>query len=1272
MNEITILHLSDLHIKDGDSYASDVVLKGLIEAIASFKEQGRKPDLIAVTGDIVNSGKEYGERTTRFFDDLLKAAGLEKKRLFIVPGNHDADKDECDGLIRTLDAQADSDNHPDKYFAPGKRQRHFDKFQKFESWYNGYFDGIRSLKPRTTCQPPEELEINGLRINVMLINSALFAYPDEKDHNRLWIGCRCLDEAIGLLPQNSPDLRIALLHHPLEWLNDAERANIKTILQTKCDVLLRGHLHETDITSVFTAQGGTLYAAAGACYQESPYPKQAHYIRFNFDTNKAIVFPIRYESTPQRIWTVNPSLFPKEPYEEVFDLKIKNSDSLKQKTRGIAGQLESEGMAAAALMDKSFYSEAQEPEKRLNSIEPAVDPAALRKAYLNRLFETTSRVSLSGIDPNIPEDTRSHLQLSSVYTALLTLTPEHERDVMKIRKPDQERELLSALEQLEQHHRLVLMGDPGSGKSTFVNFATMCLAGELLGNSTVNLNTLKVPLPDDKGNEGKKAQSWKHGALLPVRIILRDFAARGLPDHGQPGCVKHLWDFITRDLAGSGIHSWAGFLKKELLEQGGLLLLDGLDEVPEADYRRAQIKQVVQDLAATYKKCRILVTSRTYAYQKQDWKLPGFTEAILAPFSQGQIRRFVDRWYAHTAELRGTNRDDARGRAVLLKQVIFASERLRILAERPLLLTLMASLHAWRGGELPEKREQLYADATELLLETWQKAQIVRDSEGKTIVVQPSLIEWLKVDREKMRALLNEVSFEAHGKQPDLTGTADIAETDLVGKIMALTRRDSTVNPVLLVEFLSQRAGLLIPHGNGVYTFPHRTFQEYLAACYLAKKDYPRLLAGLVRREPDRWRETALLAGAKAAEMPYALWGLVEALLVEPALDEGPLAGDWGALVAGQLITESANLTDLGPAEQTKLEQVRQRQAQIMEQGKLPAVERVAAGRVLGRIGDPRKAVTTLDEMEFCLVPAGLFWMGSDDYNDNERPLHINQTLEYDYRISRYPVTNAQFFAFIKDGGYQDSSFWVEARKAGVWREGKIKGRWDEYPHEKPYDFGEPFNLPNHPVVGITWYDALAFTHWLTRLWRREGLIDQKEIVTLPNEPEWEKAARGGDQIPAKPIIRQLSRRNDNKFDLIDNLQPKRKYPWDCSDQFDPNLANGGVTGIDGSSAPGCFLAGASPYGVQELSGNVWEWTRSIYKKYPYSINSELKDFSSSDYRVLRGGSWHNQAVNLRSSFRNFNRPDYRYNDIGFRVVLCVARALLPDLADGNSRGVMR
>ncbi len=461
---------------------------------------------------------------------------------------------------------------------------------------------------------------------------------------------------------------------------------------------------------------------------------------------------------------------------------------------------------------------------------PGTDPDALREAYLYHVLEEVGHVALTGVDPKAASEAETRLNLGAVYTGLRTLTPqEHDQlrgDPAGLEPGGRERGRLSVVDQLNRRPKLVLLGDPGSGKTTFVNFVAMCMAGQLLGRPEANLTRLTEALPQEDDKE-PDPQSWDHGALLPVRVVLRDFAAQGLPAVGERATAKHLWDFVTGQLQAAALGEYVPHLAQALFKQGGLVLLDGLDEVPAAEQRREQIKQAVEDFAATFRKCRLLVTSRTYAYQQQAWRLNGFTEAVLAPFERGQIDRFVERWYVHIAPLRGLSDGDAQGRAELLRRAIRSSDRLAALAARPLLLTLMASLHAWRGGSLPEKREQLYADTVDLLLDWWERPKVVRDRE-RVIVQQPSLVEWLRVDRDQVRALLERLAYQAHAAQPGLVGTADVPEGELLSGLMQLSRNPQ-VNPARLVEYLSWRAGLLLPRGVGVYTFPHRTFQEYLA-----------------------------------------------------------------------------------------------------------------------------------------------------------------------------------------------------------------------------------------------------------------------------------------------------------------------------------------------------------------------------------------------------------------------------------------------------------
>ncbi len=861
---------------------------------------------------------------------------------------------------------------------------------------------------------------------------------------------------------------------------------------------------------------------------------------------------------------------------------------------------------------------------------PGASPEALRRAYLHRLAQQTRRLPLTGVDPKAVSDEKSgELQLSAVYTALLTQRPDLDRAVLAehlelagrplsteelAERLDPRARCLSALEVLNRQPRLVLLGEPGGGKSTFVNFVALCLAGEALGFEDANLALLTAPLPVEEDRREKKEpqpQPWEHGRLLPVRIVLRDLAARGLPDAGKPVGGDVLWRFILAEL-GEMLQEYAPHLKKELMEHGGLILLDGLDEVPDAGRRREQVKRVVQDFAGCFPRCRFLVTSRTYAYQRQDWKLEGFAEAVLSPFTPGQITRFVDGWYAHIGALRDMDPQDAQGRATLLKTAIQRSQRLAELATRPLLLTLMASLHAWRGGSLPEKREQLYADAVDLLLDQWESPKVVRDAAGQPLVRQPSLAEWLKVDRAVVRAELNRLAFEAHRDQPQLVGTADIPQERLVSALMEVSDNPE-VNPTRLVEYIRDRAGLLAARGEGIYTFPHRTFQEYLAACHLTDYGYPDELADLLRADPQRWREATLLAGAKAARgTASAAWNLAEALCVhDPPPVSDAEADCWGALLGAQTLLENegARLAQVSERNTPKLERVRRWLLAIVTQGLLPPADRALAGNALAVLGDDR------DFEELVTVPAGPFLMG-DDQDSNASPQHKVELGTF--KIGVYPVTNAQYLRF------------VEATGRG-WRS----------------DDGRRPERANHPAIDVSWRDARAYCTWLTGVWRPEGVIASDEVVRLPSEAEWEKAARGGLPSPSE---------GEGSGERVKT----RIYPW--GNEWDETKCNTSELGLGGTTPVGIFPKGDSPYGCLDMAGNVWEWTVSLWGedifepafKYPYRATDGRENLEAGNdvLRVLRGGSWGGNRIYARCAYRHRGRPRSRWRDLGFRIAV--------------------
>jgi formylglycine-generating enzyme required for sulfatase activity len=174
--------------------------------------------------------------------------------------------------------------------------------------------------------------------------------------------------------------------------------------------------------------------------------------------------------------------------------------------------------------------------------------------------------------------------------------------------------------------------------------------------------------------------------------------------------------------------------------------------------------------------------------------------------------------------------------------------------------------------------------------------------------------------------------------------------------------------------------------------------------------------------------------------------------------------------------------------------------------------------------------------------------------------------------------------------------------------------------------------LLNHPVTNVTWHGAIAYCNWLTQALRAspaapeplKGLLHQGWRITLPGEAEWEKAARGATA---------------------------RVFAW--GDDYDPDKANVSDTRLGDTSPVGCFARGATPEDLQDMTGNVWEWTRSHYKPYPYVFKDGREDLKAGDniLRVLRGGSFNLVARFARCAYRDWGNPSGRSGDNGFRVV---------------------
>ncbi len=204
--------------------------------------------------------------------------------------------------------------------------------------------------------------------------------------------------------------------------------------------------------------------------------------------------------------------------------------------------------------------------------------------------------------------------------------------------------------------------------------------------------------------------------------------------------------------------------------------------------------------------------------------------------------------------------------------------------------------------------------------------------------------------------------------------------------------------------------------------------------------------------------------------------------------------------------------------------------------------------------------------------------------HDNEKPRH--EVMLEDFKIGRCPVTNAQYAAFI-----------------GVTR---YPSPWD--------DKLPPAHLMDHPVVNVSYIEAKVYCHWLSQA--------TGKLFRLPTEYEWEKAARG-----AKPNA--------------------RRYTWDTGEAG--NRCNTKETGIGGTTPVTKYEnVSASPYGIADMLGNVWEWTESWYGRYNTSDHDSVN--YGRTYKVVRGGSWNNPLQRARISCRGRYKPGVKRPYLGFRV----------------------
>jgi sulfatase modifying factor 1 len=621
-----------------------------------------------------------------------------------------------------------------------------------------------------------------------------------------------------------------------------------------------------------------------------------------------------------------------------------------------------------------------------------------------------------------------------------------------------------------------------------------------------------------------------------------------------------------------------------------LFLLDGLDEVPKQ--LRGSVARWIEQLLAAHADGYFGVTCR-YAGYTDDARLDEhFLELHLRPLSDEAIAQFVHNWYRIVERQAGTPRADTIAREHAqdllrrLDKASTASRRVEEMAANPLLLTIVCLVHRDRGRVLPETRLALYEDCMAVLLERWREQKQLDTA-------------WTAKDAEQV---LQPLALCLHEQGKTRLPGADL--TPVADEALRKARPGATTGGAEFLAQIRDESGVLVGWANDQFGFLHLGFQEHLAARELLTRITSTALAGGVEPWLDRlaatfgdswWEEVLLLLLAHDGAALFR--PLFERILRQPQFARHE--------VLLQSCLREAARRDPAPFEAFVREAPGRWQrlrawlspaaAAALREGEAArslarraiVAIRAGAGLVAAEASSADRRV--VHGIELVRIPAGEFRMGSDDpaSDTDEGPIRTVRIAK-PFWLARTAVTNAQYRTFVQATG---------AERPEAWRDRK-------------------FNGDEQPVVGVSWEDAQAFCRWA-------GL-------RLPSEAEWEYACRAGTATP---------------FSFGEDITPEQvnydgNYPY-----------RGGTKGLYRERTVAVGSLPANPWGLHEMHGNVWEWCEDCFWTYASAPTdgSPQRAAHGSGARVLRGGSWIDDARGCRSAYRFGGPPAVRWPYVGFR-----------------------
>jgi formylglycine-generating enzyme required for sulfatase activity len=756
---------------------------------------------------------------------------------------------------------------------------------------------------------------------------------------------------------------------------------------------------------------------------------------------------------------------------------------------------------------------------------------------------------------------------------------------------------------------LLVIGDPGAGKTTLLKYYALCTLEDSarLGFSD-SVKVFYLPLRELSSHEG-------HYETLPAHLA------------GWSVMQHHA---IKKECFDDWLHSGSS-----------LVLLDGLDEISNTQ-ERIEVCRWIDAALNTFPAARFVVTSRATGYRKEEGiELEAdYERADVQDFTTDQQERFLRNWFRaaflkepceqgfEEAEWQEKQQKEAEKRTVTLVEHLNAEKNkgVRQLAAIPMILQIMAIL--WKDRDyLPESRVKLYEASLDYLLEFRDKRRgivpLLSAQRARQVLAPVALWMQEKLKKDEARRV------EMHKKMKE-----------------RLDKQDKPPSVDDFCDYLVKRAGLLVETGAHDYLFRHKSFREYLAGVQLVTKvRSTRYLGNLIAGfGNDWWDEPIRFFIAQGDEEIFNLFmkklfdsPLSEELsdkqqrLLQTLIEEAPLKKVDALCTKLLAPTNTANrqrvildcLKAIGkPAALNALEEFKTKALAINKDVADRADEVIYA---LQELKDKAEPITiTLPVINLEHRPASF----RNQYEHNAEYILIKKgsyldpetkkkkDAEKDLYFAKYPVTNKLYRSFIAALGESlklqeeldkiaNNNTW-DSNFANHLKEGKndLVALF-----RSTYDEDRKFGGDDQPVVGITWYAAQAYSLWLSQ---RAGKLDS---YRLPSELEWQWAAGG-------------KRGKDD----VEVVQEVREYPWP-KEKGEPNSKLLNYDGNVGATTPvGSYPEGATPEGLYDMAGNVWEWTEEWHQDYRSS-------------RVIRGGGWDFSAEYCRSAFRALllpRHPDQR------------------------------